>query len=162
MSASWRVGHGFDAHRLEAGRALVLGGVRVPHERGLAGHSDADVLCHAAASALLGAMALGDLGRHFPSGDPRWRDADSLDLLRRVVAMVREAGGRCEQIDATVVLEAPRLSPHVDAMRENLARILEVGVDRVSVKATTSDGLGFTGRGEGAAAWAVALVRVGA
>ena len=156
----FRVGQGFDAHRFAAGRPLVLGGVRVPHDRGLEGHSDADVLCHAVTDAILGAMGLGDMGRHFPSSDPQWRNADSLDLLRRAVALVSGAGGRCEQVDATLLLEAPRVAPHVEAMRENLARSLGVPVDRVSVKATTTDGMGFAGRGEGAAASAVALVSV--
>ncbi len=154
------IGHGFDAHRFITGRPLILGGVRVPHGQGLEGHSDADVLTHAVIDALLGAAGLGDLGRHFPSTDERWRDADSLDLLRRAVALLAGEGARPEQVDCTLYLERPKIAPHVPAMREKLADALGVAVGRVSVKATTTEGMGFIGRGEGAAASAVALVSV--
>ena len=153
-----RIGHGYDVHSLQEGRKLVLGGVEIPHTRGLAGHSDADVLAHAVASALLGSLALGDLGTHFPDTDPRWRGASSLDLLRRVVSMLREHGFALVNCDATVIAQQPRLAPHVPAMRANLAGALGCETDRVSVKATTSEGLGALGRGEGIAAHAIVLV----
>jgi len=153
-----RVGTGFDVHPFAPGRRLMLGGVEVPHEAGLAGHSDADVLLHAIMDALLGAAALGDIGQHFPSDDPRWDDADSRDLLRRVAAMVRQAGHAVANIDATVIAERPRIAPHVEAMRRAVAGAAGVDVERVSVKATTTDGLGANGRGEGIAALAVALL----
>lgn len=154
----FRIGQGFDAHRFAPGRPLVLGGVRIDHPQGLAGHSDADVLTHAVIDALLGALALGDLGAHFPPGDPAWRDANSLDLLARARTLVEGAGGRPAQVDCILYLEAPRVAPHVVGMRENLARVLELPASRVSVKATTTEGMGFVGRGEGAAASAVVLV----
>lgn len=153
-----RIGYGYDVHRLEEGRPLILGGVEIAHERGLAGHSDADVLLHAIADALLGAAALGDLGVHFPDTDTQWAGADSRDLLRTVQARVAEAGYVVGNVDATVVLEAPTLRPHIDAMRQNVAGTLAVEVGQVSVKATTSERLGFVGRGEGAAAQAVCLL----
>lgn len=153
-----RIGYGYDVHRLVEGRPLVLGGVRIPHERGLLGHSDADVLTHAVIDALLGAAALGDIGAHFPDTDEVWRGADSLHLLETVVARVRAAGFAVGNVDATVVLERPKLRPHVEAMRENLARALGVEVGRVSVKATRGEGMGFVGRAEGAAAHAVCLL----
>ena len=153
-----RVGLGYDVHPFAAGRALVLGGVAIPHEVGLAGHSDADAVCHALADALLGALALGDLGRHFPDSDPRWQGADSVDLLRRVVALLAERGARPVSVDVTVVTEAPRLAPHVVAMRDRLAPALGVGRDRISIKATRPEGLGALGQGRGLAAMAVALV----
>ncbi len=153
-----RVGTSFDVHRLVDGRRLVLGGVEVPFERGLAGHSDADVLTHAVAGALLGAAGMGDLGHHFPPGDARWKDAQSLDLLRRVVALLDGAGWRVGNVDATVICERPRLAPHVPAMRSALAGAMNVPAEAVNVKATTTEGLGATGRGEGIAAQAVALV----
>ncbi|MDX1530399.1 MAG: 2-C-methyl-D-erythritol 2,4-cyclodiphosphate synthase [Rhodothermales bacterium] len=153
-----RIGIGYDVHRLAEGRPLILGGVRVPHERGLAGHSDADVLTHAVLDALLGAAALGDIGLLFPDTDPEWEGADSLELLAAVVTRVAEAGWRVGNVDATVVLQRPKLRPHVDAMRANLARVLGVGVGQVAVKATTGEGMGFAGREEGAAVHAVALL----
>jgi 2-C-methyl-D-erythritol 2,4-cyclodiphosphate synthase len=156
MSA--RIGTGFDVHALVEGRRLVLGGVTVPFERGLAGHSDADVLLHAIADALLGALALGDIGTHFPDTDPRYRDADSRALLRHVAGLVSSAGFGIGNVDATIVAQAPRLSPYVDAMRANIAGDLGCDVARVSVKAKTTERLGFTGRGEGIAAMAVALL----
>ena len=153
-----RIGHGYDVHRLVAGRPLVLGGVVVPSAVGLDGHSDADVLTHAVIDALLGAAALGDIGAHFPDTDDAWRGADSLDLLRTVVARVGTAGFTVGNVDATVVLQRPKLREHVEAMRETLAAGLGVDVGRVSVKATTGEGMGFVGTGEGAAAHAVALL----
>jgi 2-C-methyl-D-erythritol 2,4-cyclodiphosphate synthase len=153
-----RIGTGFDVHALVAGRPLVLGGVTVPFERGLEGHSDADVLLHAIADALLGALALGDIGRHFPDSDPRYRDVDSRVLLRQVAGIVANAGYGVGNVDATIVAQAPRLAPYVDAMRANIASDLGCDVARVSVKAKTTERLGFTGRGEGIAAMAVALV----
>jgi 2-C-methyl-D-erythritol 2,4-cyclodiphosphate synthase len=153
-----RIGHGYDVHRLVEGRPLVLGGVTVPSDVGLDGHSDADVLTHAVIDALLGAAALGDIGSHFPDTDERWRGADSLDLLRTVVGRLAEAGYAVGNVDATVVLERPKLRPYVDAMRETLAAGLGVDTGRVSVKATTGEGMGFVGTGEGAAAHAVALI----
>lgn len=160
MSAATRVGLGFDVHPFASGRLLVLGGVEVPAERGLGGHSDADVLSHAVADALLGALALGDLGRHFPDSDPRFRGASSLALLAEVVTRVRARGGRVVNVDATVVAEAPRLAPHLDDMRVRLAETLGVAGDRVSVKAKHAESLGALGRQEGVAAMAVALVEV--
>ena len=155
----YRVGQGYDVHAFDASRPLVLGGVEIPSPRGgLAGHSDADVLAHAVASALLGSLALGDLGQHFPDTDPRWRGAASLDLLRRVVALVQERGWKLVNCDTTIVAQEPRLSLHIAAMRENLARALGVPADCVSVKATTAEKLGALGRAEGIAAHAVALV----
>src|SRR5262245_31196359 len=157
-SLPFRVGHGYDAHPFGPGRPLVLGGVRIEHERGLAGHSDADVLTHALIDAILGAMALGDLGRHFPSHDARWKDASSLDLLARARRMVEEAGGRIAQVDTVLYLERPQVAAHVPRMRTELASVLDVSIESVSVKATTTDGMGFIGAGEGAAASAVVLV----
>lgn len=153
-----RAGTGYDVHRLVAGRPLVLGGVRIPHETGLEGHSDADVVSHAIIDALLGAAALGDMGRHFPSDDPQYRDASSLDLLRHAVRLVAEAGYGIVNVDATVVAEAPKLAPHIGAMRTALAAALAIDEGSVSVKATTTDGLGLTGRREGIAAFAIALL----
>ncbi len=150
-----RTGIGIDSHRLEAGRRLVLGGVDIPFELGLAGHSDADVLTHAIADALLGAAGLGDIGRHFPDTDEAWRDADSMELLRTVVERVRAAGYRLGHVDATVMLERPKLAPHRDAIHDSLAAALGCSVN---VKATTGEGMGFVGRGEGAAALAVATL----
>lgn len=154
-----RVGLGYDVHRLTDGRPLILGGVTVPFEKGLAGHSDADVLLHALADALLGAAALGDIGKHFPDTDEQWRDADSGQLLAKVVAMVSDAGYRVGNVDATVALQQPRLRPYIDAMRRNIAGILDVPVGRVSVKATTTERMGFVGEGKGASAQAVCLLQ---
>jgi 2-C-methyl-D-erythritol 2,4-cyclodiphosphate synthase len=151
-------GIGWDSHRLVAGRPLVLGGVRIPFDRGLAGHSDADVLAHAVIDALLGAAGLGDIGEHFPDTDERWAGADSLALLRSVVALVGERGLRVAHVDATVVMERPKLGPHKAAIRESLADALRIGPERVNVKATTGEGMGFVGRGEGVAALAVATL----
>ena len=153
-----RVGTGYDVHALVEGRPLVLGGVTVPHDRGLAGHSDGDVAAHAIIEALLGAAALGDIGTHFPSDDPRYRDADSLSLLANVAKLLRENGWRTANLDATIVAERPPMATHIPRMRQNVAAALRVAVDSVSIKATTTDGLGLTGRGEGIAAHAVVAI----
>jgi 2-C-methyl-D-erythritol 2,4-cyclodiphosphate synthase len=154
-----RIGVGYDTHRLVAGRPLVLGGVTIPHEKGLAGHSDADVLLHALADALLGAAALGDLGTHFPDTADEWAGADSLDLLSTVVEEVRAAGYVPHNVDATVILERPKLRPHVSSMRDHIAACLDLNRGAVSVKATTNEGLGALGAEEGAAAHAVCTIR---
>lgn len=156
-----RVGLGFDVHPVVEGRPLVLGGVDIPADRGLSGHSDADVLTHAVADALLGALALGDLGQHFPDTDPRYRGISSLELLREVVTRVRTHGGRIVNVDATIVAEAPRLADRLEAMRGRLADTLGLALDRVSVKAKRAERLGALGRHEGIAAMAVASVEVG-
>ena len=155
---SLRIGHGYDVHRLVPGRRLVLGGVEIAHDKGLLGHSDADVLLHAICDALLGAAGLGDIGRHFPDSDARYRDADSRELLRHVARLLADRGLRAANVDATIVAEAPRMAPHTPAMAENIAADLGIGSERVNVKATSTEGLGFTGRGEGIAAHAVCLV----
>ena len=152
-------GIGYDCHRLVAGRRLVIGGVELDHELGLDGHSDADVLTHAIIDAMLGACALGDIGQHFPDTDPRYRGADSIDLLRATVRLLRDAGFAVAHVDATVVLERPKLAPVRDAMRGRLAEALALDVSHVSVKATRGEGMGFVGREEGVAAVAVATVR---
>ncbi|MDQ2808097.1 MAG: 2-C-methyl-D-erythritol 2,4-cyclodiphosphate synthase [Chloroflexota bacterium] len=153
-----RIGFGYDVHRLVAGRPLRLGGVVVPFEQGLAGHSDADVLLHAITDALLGAAALGDIGTHFPPSDEQWRGADSRDLLAGAAAALAVAGWQIGNLDSTIVAEQPRLGPHIPAMRAEIARVLGIAVDAVSVKAKTTEGLGFTGSGEGMAAYAVARI----
>jgi 2-C-methyl-D-erythritol 2,4-cyclodiphosphate synthase len=153
------VGIGYDSHRLEDGRRLVIGGVELEHERGLAGHSDADVLAHAVIDALLGAAGMGDIGEHFPDTDERWRDADSMGLLEQVVASIREKGIDLVNVDCTLVMERPKLGRHRAAIRESLAATLAVDVQRVNVKASTGEGIGFVGRGEGVAALAVASLR---
>jgi len=151
-----RTGIGYDAHRLVAGRRLLIGGVEIPHEAGLEGHSDADVLAHAVIDALLGAAALGDIGEHYPDSDERWRGADSIALLREVVAMLAGEGLEIEHVDCTVLIEEPKLAPHRLAIRASLAGALGVDVGRVNVKATTGERMGFVGRGEGVGALAVA------
>jgi 2-C-methyl-D-erythritol 2,4-cyclodiphosphate synthase len=153
------VGIGYDSHRLDDGRRLVIGGVELEHERGLAGHSDADVLAHAVIDALLGAAGMGDIGEHFPDTDERWRDADSMGLLEQVVASIREKGIDLVNVDCTLVMERPKLGRHRAAIRESLAATLAVDVQRVNVKASTGEGIGFVGRGEGVAALAVASLR---
>ena len=153
-----RTGIGFDVHRLVEGRALILGGVRLPHATGLLGHSDADVLTHAIMDALLGAIADGDIGRHFPDTDPRWKDADSLMLLRQVVKRLAERGWQVGNADITVICERPKVGPHALAMREKVAQLLGIELERVSIKATSSEKLGFTGREEGIAAHAAVLL----
>ena len=153
-----RIGHGYDVHRLVEGRKLILGGVTIPYDRGLLGHSDADVLTHAVMDALLGAAALGDIGKIFPDSDDIWRGADSLDLMRRVTGLLREEGYRVVNIDSTILAQEPKLAPHILSMRKNLAGAIEIDVDCVSVKATTEERLGFTGKKQGIAAHAVALI----
>ena len=153
-----RIGHGYDVHRFAPGRELVLGGVHIPFEMGLAGHSDADVLAHAVMDALLGACALGDIGRHFPDSDAQYAGADSMDLLSRVCYLVDREGYSIANIDATVIAQAPRLAPHIPEMRRSIARAAGIDPAQVNVKATTEEGLGFTGAGEGVAAHAVALL----
>ena len=153
-----RIGHGYDVHRLVENRRLILGGVEIPFEKGLLGHSDADVLTHAVADALLGAAALGDIGKLFPDNDQKFKDADSIQLLRQVVARLKEDGFSVTNVDATALAQQPKLAPFIPEMREMLADALSVPVDRVSVKATTEEGLGFTGSGEGIAAHAVCLI----
>ena len=155
-----RIGNGFDVHALVAGRPLILGGVAVPHDRGLAGHSDADVLLHAITDAILGALALGDLGKHFPDTDARWRGADSRALLRHVFALAFDAGWEIGNVDATLIAQAPKVAPYVAPMRTNIAQDLGCDESRVSVKATTTEHLGFTGREEGIAALATVLLQM--
>ena len=153
-----RIGQGFDAHALVSGRKLVIGGVQVPYEKGLAGHSDADVLIHAVCDALLGAAGLGDIGQHFPDSDARFKDIDSRELLREVARLLKGRRLKVVNVDATVIAQAPKLGPHIPAMRANLASDLGVAADAVNVKAKTTEKLGFVGRGEGIAAEAVALL----
>ena len=153
-----RIGHGFDAHRFALGPPLVLGGVVVPFEFGLAAHSDGDVVLHAVGDALLGAAALGDIGRHFPDHDPAYRDADSRVLLRTVCARVSAAGYRAGNLDVTIIAQRPRLAPHLERMRRNLAEDLEIAPSRINVKATSTEGMGYVGRVEGIAVHAVALI----
>ena len=162
----YRVGEGYDVHKLVEGRDLILGGVKIPFEKGLLGHSDADVLLHAIMDALLGAMALGDIGKHFPDTDEKYKGVSSIELLKEVKRIIKD---NCEKrgkafeicnIDATIICQLPKLRPYIDNMRENIAASLEIDIDRVSVKATTEEGLGFTGRGEGIAAKAISLVEV--
>ena len=153
-----RIGQGFDVHALVAGRRLIIGGVDIAYERGLEGHSDADVLLHAICDALLGAAAMGDIGRHFPDTDARWKGADSRTLLRHVCSLVAAGGWRVGNVDATIIAQAPRMAPHVAAMVANIAADLGVSPDCVNVKATTTEHLGFTGRGEGIGAQAVATI----
>jgi 2-C-methyl-D-erythritol 2,4-cyclodiphosphate synthase len=156
--SGFRVGHGFDAHRLVEGRPFILGGVTIPFERGPLGHSDADVLAHALGDAILGACCLGDLGRHFPDSDARWKGADSLALLAQCVRLAGEAGYALLNVDATVVVQAPKLAPHIEAIRTRLAGALGLEADAVSVKAKTSEGMGYTGDGSGIAAYAIAAL----
>ena len=153
-----RIGHGYDVHKLVEGRPLILGGVNIPYEKGLLGHSDADVLTHAVMDALLGAAALGDIGRHFPDSDPAYKGADSLELLAKVGQLLAQEGWKLANLDATLLCQAPKLAPHIGQMRLNIARQLGVEAGQVSVKATTEEGLGFTGQGQGIAAHAVALL----
>lgn len=153
-----RVGHGFDVHAFAEGRRLIIGGVDIPCERGLAGHSDADVLLHAICDALLGAAGLGDIGRHFPDSDPRYKGIDSRELLRHVAGLLAEAGWRTGNVDATIIAQAPRMAPHIPGMRVNIAADLGIEAEAVNVKATTTERLGFTGRGEGIAAETVCLI----
>ena len=153
-----RVGFGFDVHKLVEGRPLVLGGVTVPFEKGLLGHSDADVLLHAISDALLGALALGDIGLHFPDTDPQWKGADSKELLREVYGMIVAKGYRIANIDSTIAMQRPKLRPHIDSMRRSIADVLGVEIEAISVKATTTEKLGFVGTGEGVSAYAVCML----
>ncbi len=154
-----RIGHGYDVHKLVEGRDLILGGVKIPHTLGLLGHSDADVLLHAISDSLLGALALGDIGKHFPDTDPRYKGADSLELLRHVVRLIHENGYAVGNLDAVILAQKPKLAPHIPQMRENIAKVCEISADRVSVKATTEERLGFTGREEGISAHCVVLLQ---
>ena len=153
-----RIGHGYDVHRLVEGRELVLGGVKIPYEKGLLGHSDADVLTHALMDALLGACALGDIGKLFPDSDAEYKGADSVELLKKVCSLIYSKGYRISNVDCTVLAQRPKLAPHIPQMRENLSNAMDIAADCVSVKATTEEGLGFTGDGLGIAAHAVALI----
>lgn len=153
-----RIGHGFDVHAFAENRKLIIGGVEIAHERGLLGHSDADVLLHAICDALLGAAGLGDIGRHFPDSDPRYKGIDSRELLRHVHGLLKGQGWRVGNVDATIIAQAPKMAPHIAAMRANIAADLETSAEAVNVKATTTERLGFTGRGEGIAAEAVCLI----
>lgn len=153
-----RIGHGYDVHKLVENRKLILGGVDVPYERGLLGHSDADVLLHAISDAILGAIGEGDIGKHFPDTDPAYKGADSIKLLMHVMALAVGKGYAIGNLDATIVAQRPKLAPHIPQMRENIARALNVEADRINVKATTTEELGFCGRGEGIAAYAVVLL----
>ena len=153
-----RIGHGYDVHRLTEGRKLILGGTEIPHRLGLLGHSDADVLTHAIMDAMLGALALGDIGQHFPDSDARYAGADSLKLLAHVNALIQEQGWQIGNLDATILAQAPKLAPHIPQMRQNLAQVLGCALTQVSVKATTEEKLGFTGNEEGIAAHCVVLL----
>ena len=158
MITDMRVGHGYDVHRLVEGRKLILGGVEIAHETGLLGHSDADVLTHAVMDSLLGALALGDIGKHFPDTDPNYEGADSLKLAFHVAALIQKEGWKIGNIDATVIAQAPKLAPHIPAMRQNLANVLSIPLDRISVKATTEEKLGFTGEKLGISSHAICLL----
>ncbi len=153
-----RIGMGYDVHRLAENRALIIGGVEIPYEKGLLGHSDADVLLHAVMDALLGAAAMGDIGKHFPDTDPEYKGISSLILLEKVGELLRENGFIIENIDATIIAQAPKMRPYIDSMRENIARVLEVDISCVNVKATTEEGLGFTGSGEGISSQAICML----
>ncbi|MDD5582996.1 MAG: 2-C-methyl-D-erythritol 2,4-cyclodiphosphate synthase [Candidatus Marinimicrobia bacterium] len=155
-----RIGQGYDVHRLTEGRPLILGGVTIPHPKGLLGHSDADVLCHAVMDSLLGAAGLGDIGIHFPNTDPTYKNASSLDLLKKVVHLLEQHEITIVNIDATVILQKPKIVCHIPLMRKNLAQAMKIPVQNVSIKATTEEGLGFTGKEEGIAAMAIALIEM--
>lgn len=154
-----RIGHGYDVHKLVEDRPLIIGGVEIPYEKGLLGHSDADVLLHAISDALLGAAALGDIGAHFPDTDPKYKGADSLVLLREVCNIIRKHGFEIENIDSTVLAQRPKLRPYIDEMRARISAYTDIDIDRISIKATTEEGLGFTGEGLGIAAHAVCLLK---
>lgn len=154
----FRVGHGYDVHKLVEDRKLIIGGVEIPHYKGLLGHSDADVLAHAICDALLGAAALGDIGKHFPDNDDRYKDIDSLVLLKKVCELIRNKGYEISNVDSTILAQAPKLRPYIDEMRSKLAKAMKLDIDELSVKATTEERLGFTGREEGIAAHAVVLL----
>lgn len=154
-----RIGHGYDVHRLVEGRKLIMGGMEIPYEKGLLGHSDADVILHAISDALLGAAALGDIGKHFPDTDEKYKGADSLMLLKHVGELLKGKGFSVGNIDATIIAQRPKMAPYIEGMRKNIAGVLGIDIDEVNVKATTEEGLGFTGTGEGIAAHAVCLIR---
>lgn len=154
----FRIGSGFDVHKLVEGRKCIICGVEIPYTKGLLGHSDADVALHALMDALLGAAAMGDIGKHFPDTDERFKGADSMRLTEHVVSLLKEKGWQVNNVDVTIIAQAPKMAPHIQQMRENVARVLEIDLDRVNVKATTTEKLGFTGRGEGIAAEAVASI----
>ena len=158
MSPAFRMGLGYDVHCLVPGRPLILGGVKIAYHQGLAGHSDADVLCHALGDALLGAAGLGDLGRHFPDTDPRYKEISSLRLLETIISLLHQQGYGIENVDATVVAQAPKIAPYIQEMQTVLSKVLNLSAERINVKATTTEGLGFAGRQEGIAAYAVALL----
>jgi 2-C-methyl-D-erythritol 2,4-cyclodiphosphate synthase len=153
-----RIGIGYDSHKFAEGRKLILGGIEIPHDKGLSGHSDADAVCHALTDAMLGAAALGDIGTHFPPTDEQWKNADSTELLRKASVMLEERGYQVVNVDVTVICEAPKIGPHVSALRERLAAVLGIGAQHVSVKGKTNEGMGWIGRGEGIAAMAVVLI----
>lgn len=153
-----RIGHGYDVHRLTEGRKLILGGVEIPYEKGLLGHSDADVLVHAVMDAMLGALALGDIGKHFPDTSPEYEGADSILLLKKVSEIIADKGYSVGNIDSTIIMQSPKLAPYIDKMRENIAEAVGCDISQISVKATTEERLGFTGSGEGAAAHAVCVL----
>jgi 2-C-methyl-D-erythritol 2,4-cyclodiphosphate synthase len=155
----FRIGQGFDVHQLVEERPLIMGGITIPYEKGLLGHSDADVLLHAVADACLGAVAAGDIGKHFPDTDPEFKDADSAKLLEHVWALVKEQGYELGNIDCTIIAQKPKMAPYIDAMRQSIATLLEADITQVNVKATTSEQLGFTGRGEGIAAQTTVLIK---
>lgn len=154
-----RIGHGYDVHRLVEGRKLIMGGMEIPYEKGLLGHSDADVILHAISDALLGAAALGDIGKHFPDTDEKYKGADSLMLLKHVGELLKGKGFSVGNIDATIIAQRPKMAPYIEGMRKNIAGVLGIDIEEVNVKATTEEGLGFTGTGEGIAAHAVCLIR---
>lgn len=158
MSLAFRMGLGYDVHCLVPGRPLILGGVKIAYHQGLAGHSDADVLCHALGDALLGAAGLGDLGRHFPDTDPRYKGISSLRLLETIISLLHQQGYGIENVDATIVAQAPKIAPYIQEMQTVLSKVLNLSAERINVKATTTEGLGFAGRQEGIAAYAVALL----
>lgn len=153
-----RIGQGYDVHKFAEGRKLIIGGIEIPHDKGLLGHSDADVLLHAVMDALLGAAALGDIGLHFPDNDVRFKDANSLQLLEHVAALVKKEGFQVSNVDATIIAQAPKMRPHIDHMRQNIAKATGLDISCINVKATTEEGLGFTGRKEGISATAVCLL----
>ncbi|MEW6702612.1 MAG: 2-C-methyl-D-erythritol 2,4-cyclodiphosphate synthase [Bacteroidota bacterium] len=158
MSTQFKIGFGYDVHEFAYNRKLILGGVEIPNEKGLLGHSDADVLLHAICDAILGALALGDIGKHFPNTDPKFKDADSKQMLNHVYYLMKDYHYEIGNVDSTILLEQPKLSPHIPQMREIISRILNVSVDQISVKATTTERLGFVGRGDGCAAYSVVLL----
>ena len=154
-----RIGHGYDVHRLVEGRTLILGGVNIPYEKGLLGHSDADVLVHAIMDALLGAAALGDIGKHFPDSDESYKNADSIELLKKVIELISKKGYAIENIDSTIIAQAPKLAPFIEKMRENIAAVCKIGIEQINVNATTEEKLGFTGEGLGISAHAVCIIK---